>query len=343
MRNLAIVILLVWALVASVLLFNRSRPVDPAPAPVALFPPPAPDVPPPPAVDVAPLNAKIAAMTDEIARLKKDLLEARMQASKPAAQKPVSVASPGAGPQLDLGQVIANALKQSGLGNPAGDAQRQRRIYGPLLAKLGLDEAKRDAFFRALSTSPRRFGLPGEQAENKALKDLLGESAYAQWQEYGRTVAHRGAVDDFEQRLLGSGLPLNDVQRTSLVDAFAKSGLGAPNVVELSLTPGQEGPQNLTGALDQKFNDWDSLVADAKTYLSPAQMKELDGYLGERAAQHEELAKMANVSIGSIGGTESIEGLVPGIAVSNVSVKIISSTAVFTNLPGQGVFVPASP
>lgn len=343
MRNLAIVILLVWAVVVSVLLLNRSRPVASAPAPVAAVQPPAPVAAPPPAVDVAPLHAKIAAMTDEIARLKKDLLEARMQAAKPAVKKPVSVATSGAGPQPDLGQVIANALKQSGLGNPAGDAQRQNRIYGPLFAKIGLDEAKEAAFLRALAASPRRFGLPGEKVENKALRELLGESAYAQWQEYEKTVAHRGAVDDFEQRLLGSGLPLNDVQRTSLVDAFAKSGLGAPNVIELSLTPEQEGPQNLTGALDQKFNDWDALVADAKTYLSPAQMKELDGYLGERASQHEEIAKMANISIESIGGAGSIEGLAPGIAVSNVSVKIISSTAVFTNLPGQGAIVPAAP
>ena len=347
MHRIAILVLAVWALLATAILLYRGA--APAPEPVhAVMQAPAtpltPVAPPPPAVDVAPLNAKIAALTDEVARLKKELIEARMVAAKPAPTKPAAATPLGpAGSQLDLGSLIEQALKQSGLAgamDPAAAAARQNRLYAPLFAKLGLDEAKKAAFFKALASSQNRLGIPGETTENGQLKELLGAEGYAQWQAYEKTIGNREAVDAFEQRLLTSNLPLNEIQRSSLVDGFGKSGIGAPNVVELSMTAGQSGTQSLEGALDRKFNDWDALVADAKTYLSPAQAKELDRYLGERAEQHENLAKMANVTVRNIGSDGTFGGAEPGGTVSNFSVKIISTSSFITN--GSGIRVPGA-
>ena len=254
------------------------------------------------------LRDEVATLRAEVTRLGKELAAARSEkeklrlASSSRAGAPMTAAS-----MSNLMQAVQAGMAKELLPQVVGgipgllgmDRAQLEKMYGPFMARMGFSAAKKQAFLDALSGQPAviRFSSGGdmvEAPENEALKKLLGDTDYAAWQQYEKSMPNREAVADFEQRLNEKGLHLTDDQREKLIAAFQQSALGQPNMVELNLGDGQDPGQSIDQAMNANYNKWDKLMSDAGGILNPEQMKALDGYLGERADQHEAMVREAS-------------------------------------------------
>jgi hypothetical protein len=67
--------------------------------------------------------------------------------------------------------------------------------------------------------------MAGTQAElDEGIKATLGDTAYAEYKEYERTLPYRNVVNQLEQRLSYSTSPLTDIQSQQMVQILAATG-----------------------------------------------------------------------------------------------------------------------
>ena len=131
--------------------------------------------------------------------------------------------------------------------------QRQRQIgsrYAALFARLGLSPEMREklqalladkqiSHFDAMGLA-RRQGLGREEAmelakqadgeADGAIRSLIGDTAYAQLQDYDRTYAQRSSVNGLATQLNYAGAPLSTAQQEQLISVLADHAvLDAPD------------------------------------------------------------------------------------------------------------------
>ncbi len=131
--------------------------------------------------------------------------------------------------------------------------------------------------------------LQSTQAEiDGQIRSLLGDTGYAQFQNYERTQPQRAVVGQLEQRLSYTGAPLNSAQSEQLVQILAQHG------------PPDRGANRRMGSFVQSFvgggsvaaqfiggggpTITDAAVAQAQTVLSPPQVASLQQLQQEQLA-----------------------------------------------------------
>jgi hypothetical protein len=168
---------------------------------------------------------------------------------------------------------------------------------------------KQNAMMDVMSAARRQGFRPGSHSDiatlvrneqetiDGAIRDMLGTTAYEEYQEYERTAAQRAVVDQLANRLSYSDAPLTPDQAEALVDllyaartqssagpadpaaapgvrfAVAASSGGA-DVVNFAFPGGGEGP-SIT----------DAALAGAETVLSEAQLAALRQLQAEQLTQ----------------------------------------------------------
>lgn len=128
--------------------------------------------------------------------------------------------------------------------------------------------------------------IQAAQAEVDAtIRSTIGETAYAQYENFEQTQSQRATVDRLEQRLSYSGTPLTDAQSEQLVQLLAanaaenQGGNRLPGNVR-----GQASRFGLGGAQGGAPIS-DAAVAQAATVLAPAQVQALQQLQQEQQAQ----------------------------------------------------------
>lgn len=196
------------------------------------------------------------------------------------------------------------------------------RRYGSLLQGLGLTPEQRDQFIQQLlqrqnagqdaMTAALAKGLPPQELQaqidaartaaladsDAALRTLLGNDGYRQWESYQSSLPHRELAEQLASRLSTSTEPLQPGQMEQLVKMFAETSplpaeatqdFGANRMTFQSSAEGR----GATQARVMVTNDsgpgaavpvTDGLLAQAQTVLSPAQLSALRQLQTEQAA-----------------------------------------------------------
>jgi len=109
--------------------------------------------------------------------------------------------------------------------------RRAAEQYGDLLSKFDLSIEERQEFLAILAKKGGgrggwgRWGRGGggggenQEAVEAEIKDFLGEEGYAEYRNFEDTKYGRGKVDEFD-KVLGSGLALNEAQNDKMVELF---------------------------------------------------------------------------------------------------------------------------
>lgn len=324
MQKILVALVTVWAAVATCLWvagMRKGHAAPQRPAPVA--PPEATAVPAAaPAGDLAALQSEVARLRAEVTRLQAEKEKAALaKAEAPKAAVPSAAVE---APSNGFAQALSKFLTPEALRGftRAAAAQNARSLYGPLMDRWGLSEDERAKMLALLepasgvvAISPAM--LTGAPAENAALKELLGENRYKEWQDYESSMASRRSVMEFAQRLQDRGMALSDTEREDLVSLFQKRGFTQSESLQFDMTAGDSPDQQAARAVDQGLDQWADLVRDAGKVLGPERIKELGGYLDERLERRQKMAELA----GSIVKGIDIKGLTGG-ATGSVSTKV---------------------
>jgi hypothetical protein len=182
-------------------------------------------------------------------------------------------------------------------------AQMMNQFYGPLIKEMGLtpEEAAKfkdllaDNQMKGVENAGSLFGggatnrtetlnsLTAQQKEQEdQIKDLLGDTRYAQYKDYEQTIGQRMQLDQFRQQTAGGANALTDQQAEQLL-AFMKEE--KPNMATLTGQPsagtGQDQAANFQAMLSgeqmdkllQGQEDANQKVYErAKAVLSPEQL-----------------------------------------------------------------------
>lgn len=146
--------------------------------------------------------------------------------------------------------------------------------------------------------------VDGAQAEiDTAIRGTLGESGFAQYQDYERTLPQRSIVEQLEQRLSYSSTPLTSDQSNQVL-AILASTQPAPNAAsgaEINLGRGPLGPfigRGSTSITDQA-------VQQSAGVLAAPQIEALRQLQQEQQAQRELANAFRNHAANNPGGSRS--------------------------------------
>lgn len=180
---------------------------------------------------------------------------------------------------------------------------QNKRMYFDLQSKLGLTDAQTSDLFDLLADQqtagfkgPRnpdpeaaREYWEAEQARRKtAIEDLLGPAKAAEFADYQKSMPARSELMMISQQLEGVETPLNDDQRTRLLDALVaeRDRIPTPNYSD-----GQS-PEDMRKAYDQWQSDYEKRVADAaRSILTSTQYETYDEYQQWQREMREQFAK----------------------------------------------------
>ncbi len=214
---------------------------------------------------------------------------------------------------------------------PLWQKQRHRQVatrYAALFARLGLG-AEQTAKLQALLADKqlsrteaqalaRQQGLDrGEARElarqsdteaDAAIRTLLGEAAFAQLQDYDRTMPQRTIVTGLATQLVAAGAPLSAAQQERLVETLAAHagaevsvgfsnfpealGPGGGNLVAGLVFRGQS-PEQIQALVEQKVAGDAAVLAAAASFLDGSQLAALRQQQEDQADQLALAAKMA--------------------------------------------------
>jgi hypothetical protein len=188
-------------------------------------------------------RSELLGQADELATR----LQARQLAdAKAPALAPTRVPLSAEGQKADtdgggLGKIMSKMMDNPETRKFIRDQQRQMMdpLYGPLVKQMGLtpEEAekfkdlladnlmkgagKASSLFSGLSSTNRTEVLNTLAAERKSfdeqLKASLGDTRYAQYQDYQQTVGERAQLNQFRQQTAGGGNALTDPQTEQLL------------------------------------------------------------------------------------------------------------------------------
>lgn len=200
-----------------------------------------------------------------------------------------------------------NSLMENPQFVAAMQAQQRARLdnrYADLFRKLNLNPAQVDEFKALLAerqssrmdvlAAARDEGLSGrenreelrkliQQAEGEIdadIRQLLGETAFREYQQYEQTAPQRAVVNQLETRLSYSGAPLTPAQSEALINVLAAAsngGDGAPS-------PAADGP-GVFGGRSQGITD--EVLTRAQGVLGPSQIEALREIQAEQEAQRQ--------------------------------------------------------
>lgn len=198
--------------------------------------------------------ADVEAAKSLVDRQRRELLD---QAGDLAAKLQSAQQAAAHSPQLQAGEVAAPESKPGKKENPFGSflakmmedpdtkkmiREQQRlmlnQLYDPLIKRLGLTPEEGDQFKDLLAdnmmkstekatslmggSSTNRAAMAGVLAEEQKafeeqIRGFLGESRYAQYQDYQQTVGERTQLTQFQQQFAGSENALTDPQTEQLL------------------------------------------------------------------------------------------------------------------------------
>jgi hypothetical protein len=261
-------------------------------------------------------------------------LERRLQASKAVDDRP-AVADGSDRPRLDGG--TAPERERSGRRGEPPDfsndpeiaplmlKQRQRQIagrYAALFARLGLSAEQREklqalladkqmSHFDAMGLA-RRQGLGREEAmelakqadgeADGAIRALLGDTAFAQLQEYDRTYTQRSTVNSLATQLGYAGAPLSSAQQEQLISVLAEhsvvdvpsGGFGAPwGGMPRNVFGPNADPAEIRAFFESKAASDAEALQQAAAFLSPMQ---IEAVRQAQEAENEQL-KLASLRV----------------------------------------------
>ena len=138
-----------------------------------------------------------------------------------------------------------------------------RMMYGDLAKELGLSSQDANLVFdlladRQMDMSTKALGGDGDESKLEAnaaeaqksksdydaeIKNILGEERMKKFEDYERTAGERMMLQQYQQSLSGSGTPLDDGQRKTLLGIMSEERLRQP------ATPLDSGSKDVTGAM----------------------------------------------------------------------------------------------
>jgi len=167
---------------------------------------------------------------------------------------------------------------------------QNKRLYFDLQAKLGLTDEQTNQMLDLL-TDQQTAGFRGprnrdpdqardyweqQQAKTRtSIADLLGESKAVEFEEYQKTMSSRTELMMISQQLEGVETPLNDSQRTKLLDALVaeRERIPAPTYSEGS------SQEDMMKAYTDWQTDYNKRVADAaRSILTTEQLNTYTEY-----------------------------------------------------------------
>jgi hypothetical protein len=178
--------------------------------------------------------------------------------------------------------------------------------YGPLLGRLGLGPEQADKFKDLMAAHAqallqiRLAALPGGAAEPNATlssretaderlrtaqAELLGDAGYRQLQEYERLLPLRYEVDGLAGSLVLTDTPLGASQAEQLIQIIANASSSYQKGAAADTPMPGNGeilmPLMLAHqSIDERNVDWDSVLAQARTVLSPDQLEQFSNQVG---------------------------------------------------------------
>ncbi|HXR05751.1 MAG TPA: sigma-70 family RNA polymerase sigma factor [Candidatus Acidoferrum sp.] len=221
-------------------------------------------------------------------------------ARKAAAPAPVMAANPPAVSTegKGLGSMLENMMKDPDFLKAMTEPQAQmlKTQYAPLVKQLNLTPEQRDAFYAALmdnATNAMSQALVMMSGTNKAgatgvledaqkslqdqMRSLLGDSGFAQFQEYQTTIPDRQLLDSMKTSFADN--PLTDDQQQRLLQIMVNErknsimpldpNTGKPVVLEANPAAQMEQTLQTQDQINQR------VYQQAANFLSPAQLQSL--------------------------------------------------------------------
>lgn len=229
----------------------------------------------------------------------------------PASIRAEEAEAPGGPGGPEPGESRMNSLMNDPQFVAAMQAQQRARLdgrYADLFRKLNLPPAQVDELKALLAerqtarmdvmAAARSEGLNGrdnreelrmlmEQTEaeiDAGIRDLLGDSGFAQYQQYEQTAPQRAVVNQLETRLSYSSVPLTRAQSDALVNLLAEAIPAAGNGNGPRYRAGPGGPAAFAGGLAPIT---DQVIQRAQGVLAPAQVEALREIQDQQAAQRQ--------------------------------------------------------
>ena len=248
-----------------------------------------------PSVATAPTSAELQ-LRSEVTRLKKQVLT-------------------NAGPAKP-GNAIADLLKNPGMKEvmqQTYDVMVQKE-YAPLIAQLHLPADQAAAFKdllvaqmtqagehadSMLSGDPTAFkqaadAVAAEKAASDAkIRQLLGDDAYGQYQQYEKTLSQRMTLSTFEDQLGGGANALSPDQEQQLLQTMVEEQDPAKLAAGMTSPSGAASNRdaiNQTAAVLAQSNQ--RIVARATNYLSPDQVDSLQKFLAKQQSAGQAMEQM---------------------------------------------------
>lgn len=272
-RKLAIVAVVVWACVSSVMAFKyRSAAAD---IPTAI------DADGTPALkaEVKKLRADHSRLTWELAAVKAKQVtdNSSRQATK---RNDISQ-------EKDANKLLSKDVWK-GLGLSYKQAQDKEigKKYGPLAKQLGMDPERRELFLSIMSErgGMRFMRLMDEgYADSNVLQKLLSADEYTSWQKYEKSIPVRDAVQAFESN---TSTELTEDQRERLVDIFQKNDYVNSRSMDVS------DDASASASIDRTYKALEPIMNEASAVLTPEQHQAMDKYFGEQVTQTEKMAEL---------------------------------------------------
>lgn len=192
-------------------------------------------------------------------------LSRQIAAAPPPALTPATGSNSSSEPaQGGLGQVLSKMLSDPQTKDFLREQQRMMldQMYGPLVKKMGLtpEEGKsftdlmldtamkgteRASSLLGASSTNRTAALAQLAAENAAketqIKELLGETRYAQYKDYQTTAGERIQLNQFRQQFGAGSLPLTEDQTEQLLGFMKEEKQTMASVGHPTVGSGQAG------------------------------------------------------------------------------------------------------
>jgi hypothetical protein len=180
---------------------------------------------------------------------------------------------------------------------------QNKRMYFDLQAKLGLTDDQTTHLLDLL-TDEQTLGFKGprnidpeqarayweaEQAKHKtAINELLGSAKAAQFEEYQKSMPAHIELMTLTQQLEGVDAPLNDEQRSKLLDALVEERERIPPPTYVEGIPQEE----MAKAYDEWQTDYEKRFADqARSILTTEQLNTYTDYQQWQRQMRQQFAK----------------------------------------------------
>ena len=237
----------------------------------------------------------------------------------------VSSRGPNGGPPAPMPEAMVKMMR-------ANMRAQNKRMYFDLQSKLGLTDAQTSDLLD-LITDQRTMGFnrprnqdpnqareywEAEQAKRQtAIEDLLGSAKAVEFEEYQKSMPARSELMMISQQLEGAETPLNDTQRSRMLDALIAERDRVPMPTWVEGTP----PADMAQQYSDWQTDYEKRIADAeRSILTSEQVNTVNQYRQWQNEMRQQFAQQDGP-----GGGPRVRGnamFLPGGPVGSVAVAI---------------------